>query len=132
MEPYLDWKEVTLIPSDLTGYTTAIEILDTPGVDEFYEIVKILIKVDFDSVAYDYASNIDFEIAGERVMRFQHDVISSANDVVSMGNAMLCQDTCAPYIGIGEPLKFRLVGAAPTVGDSDVIIKVWFYKHSFA
>lgn len=132
MEPYLDWKEVTLIPADLTGYTTAIEILDTPGVDEFYEIVKIMVKVPFNSVAYDFVGDIDFEIVGERIMRFQQDVLNSSVDVVSMGNAMLCQDTCAPYIGIGEPLKFRLVGAAPTVGDSDIYIKVWFYKHSFA
>lgn len=131
MEPYLDWKEVVLIPSDFTGYTTAIDILDPIAADEFYEIVKILIKVDFDTVAYDYASNIDFEIAGERIMRFQHDVISSNVDVVSMGNAMLCQDTCAPYIGIGETLKMRLDGTPPTVGDSLVYIKVWYYKHSF-
>jgi len=131
MEPYLDWKEVVLIPSDLTGYTTAIDILDSIAADEFYEIVKILIKVDFDSVAYDYASNIDFEIAGERMMRFQHDVISSSNDVVSMGNAILCKDTCAPYIGLGETLKMRLDGTPPTVGDSLVYIKVWYYKHTF-
>jgi hypothetical protein len=131
MEPYLDWKEVTLIPADLTGYTTAIDILDPIASDEFYEIVKILIKVDFDSVAYDYASNIDFEIGGERMMRFQSDVISSSNDVVSLGNAILCQDTCAPYIGIGETLKMRLDGTPPTVGDSLVYIKVWYYKHSF-
>ena len=131
MEPYLDWKEVVLIPSDFTGYTTAIDILDSIATDEFYEIVKILIKVDFDSVAYDYASNIDFEIAGERIMRFQHDVISSSVDVVSMGNAMLCQDTCAPYIGIGETLKMRLDGTPPTIGDSLVYIKVWYYKHKF-
>lgn len=87
MEPYLDWKEVTLIPADLTGYTTAIDILDTPGVDEFYEIVKIMIKVPFNSVAYDFVGDIDFEIVSERIMRFQQDVISSAVDVVSMGNA---------------------------------------------
>lgn len=131
MEPYLDWKEVTLNPGDLTGYTTAIDILDAIAATDFYEIVKIMVKVPFNSVAYDFVGDFDFEIAGERIMRFQQDVLSTASDVVSMGNAMLCQDTCAPYIGLGETLKFRLVGAAPTVGDSDVIIKVWYYKHEF-
>ena len=131
MDPYLDWKEVVLNPGDLTGYTTAIDILDTPGVDEFYEIVKILVKVPFNSVAYDFVGDIDFEIFGERIMRFQQDVLNSSVDVVSMGNAMLCQDTCAPYIGIGETLKMRLDGTAPTVGDSLVYIKVWYYKHTF-
>jgi len=131
MEPYLDWKEITITPAQLTGYTTAIYILDAPASNEFYEVVKILVKMPFNSVAYDYLGNLDFEINGERMMRFQADTISTASDTVSMGNAMLCQDTCAPFIGIGDPMVLRLDSAAPTVGDSDVYIKVWFYKHEF-
>jgi hypothetical protein len=131
MEPYLDWKEITITPAQLTGYTTAIPILDTPAANEFYEVVKIMIKVPFNSVAYDYLGNLDFDINGERVMRFQYDTISTASDTVSMGNAMLCQDTCAPFLGLGYGVDLRLDSAAPTVGDSDVNIKVWFYKHEF-
>jgi hypothetical protein len=131
MEPYLDWKELTITPAQLTGYTTAISILDTPAANEFYQVVKIMVKVPFNSVAYDYAGNIDFEINGERVMRFQADTISTGSDTVSMGNAMLCQDTCAPFLGLGYGVELRLDSAAPTVGDSDVNIKIWFYKHEF-
>ena len=131
MEPYLDWKEITITPAQLTGYTTPIYILDAPASNEFYEVVKIWVKTPFNSVAYDYLGNLDFEINGERMMRFQADTISTASDTVSMGNAILCQDTCAPFIGIGDPMVLRLDSAAPTVGDSDVNIKVWFYKHEF-
>jgi hypothetical protein len=131
MEPYLDWKEITITPAQLTGYTTAIPILDTPAANDFYEVVKIMVKVQFNSVAYDYIGNIDFEINAERIMRFQADIISTASDTVSIGNAMLCQDTCAPFLGLGYGLELTLDSAAPTVGDSDVYIKVWYYKHEF-
>ena len=131
MEPYLDWKEITITPSQLTGYTTAIPMLDAPAANQFYEVVKIMMKTPFNSVAYDYAGNIDFEINGERMMRFQYDTISTASDTVSIGNAILCQDTCAPFLGLGYGLNLRLDSAAPTVGDSDVYIKVWYYLHEF-
>lgn len=131
MEPYLDWKEITITPAQLTGYTTAIPILDTPAANDFYEVVKIMVKVQFNSVAYDYIGNIDFQINAERIMRFQADTISTASDTVSIGNAMLCQDTCAPFLGLGYGLELTLDSAAPTVGDSDVYIKVWYYKHEF-
>jgi len=131
MEPYLDWKEITITPAQLTGYTTAIPILDAPAANDFYEVVKIMVKVQFNSVAYDYIGNIDFEINAERIMRFQADTISTASDTVSIGNAMLCQDTCAPFLDLGYGLELTLDSAAPTVGDSDVYIKVWYYKHEF-
>lgn len=131
MEPYLDWKEVVISHTDLVSYSSPIAILDAPAANEFYEVVKIMVKTPFNSVAYDYVGNIDFEINGERMMRFQADTISSSVDTVSMGNAMLCKDTCAPFIGLGQGLDFKLDSTPPTVGNSLVMVKVWYYLHEY-
>lgn len=130
-EPYLDWKEVIISHNDLVNYSSPIVILDAPNSNQFYDVVKIMMKTPFNSIAYDYSGNIDFEINGERIMRFQADTINSSIDTISIGNSMLCKDTCSPFIGLGEAMVMKLDDIPPTIGNSLVTIKVWYLLHQF-
>ena len=130
---YLDYYSITLQPLDVLNLTGSLAILPEIEPTQFYDIDKIILKLKYNSIPYNYGTTdlIYFSIANEHIATLQGDSISSNHNVVTVANARLCKDLCAPLIELGETVKMQFSGSSPTVGDSEIEITTYYYLHDF-
>ena len=128
---YLDWKDITLTPSDLINLNTPLILLENIDSDKFYDVEKIIVKLKYNSIPYNYSGNIYFKIDEERLSTLQGDSLSSTKNVVTISNTLLCKDICSPLLSVGKGVTMEFENTPPTEGDSNVEITVYYTVRDF-
>jgi len=126
-----DWIDITLTPTDVLNMNSAITLLENTDTDKFYEVEKLVFKLKYNSIPYNYVGNIYFKNGIERLATFQADSLSSSNNVVTISNSLLCKDVCSPLLTLSDGIKMELENTPPTEGDSNVEIRVYYILHEF-
>jgi hypothetical protein len=118
-----------LDPSDITGLSSPITIIQSPGENSFLGIDRIFWTYKFNSVAYNYSApgEIYFKIADERVATLQADNLNVSTNNAAYSTANLCSDLMCPRVNFNSALTLSLSATAPTVGDGNVYIQVFYY-----
>jgi hypothetical protein len=116
--------KITLSDTTILGLSTPYEIAPALGGTKFYDVKKIIWKLDYNTTPYEYTGSILFKIGNEQIAEFQADSLTSNYKVAAISGTPLCIDKCAPLIQVDTPITLELPGGAPINGDSQVYIEV--------
>jgi hypothetical protein len=128
---YVDWVEITLTPEEVKNLNSPFTLLENLDSDKFYDVERIILKLKYNSIPYNYIGNIHFKIDEEIISTFQGDSISSTKNVATVSNTLLCKDICSPLLNIGSGLVMEFTGTPPVEGDSNLDIVIYYTVRDF-
>ncbi len=116
--------KITLTDTDILNMSTPYEIAPALGGTKFYDVKKIIWKLDYNTTPYNYTGRILFKIGNEQIAEFQADSLTSNYKVASISGTPLCIDKCAPLIQVDTAITLEFPGGAPINGDSNVYLEI--------
>lgn len=134
---------IILTPTDINNLNTPYTIAPEPnqqilnldldiitGSYAFYEIKRIVWKLDYNTTPYNFTGSLCFQIGNEHIASLQADSLTSNFKVATISNMMLCKDKESPLVQCNTPLTLVASGSTPSSGDSNIIIEIDYEIHN--